>query len=105
MLTHGYWPDQTRIEKLAMANPGRITVSLDGIGETHTIIRGREDFFEKTTRSLDTLKRIRAEKGLRFDIRLKTVIMEQNIHEVHNVAEYAATNRDGGVLPGGRAEL
>ena len=92
VLTHGYWDDQTRIEKLAMANPGRITVSLDGIGETHTIIRGRENFFEKTTRSLDTLKRIRAEKGLRFDIRLKTVIMEQNIHDVHNVAEYAAAN-------------
>jgi MoaA/NifB/PqqE/SkfB family radical SAM enzyme len=92
VLTHGYWPDQQPVEKLAMANPGRITVSLDGIGETHTIIRGRENFFEKTTRSLDTLKRIRAEKGLRFDIRLKTVIMEQNIHDVHNVAEYAAAN-------------
>jgi MoaA/NifB/PqqE/SkfB family radical SAM enzyme len=92
VLTHGYWPDQKPIEKLAMANPGRITVSLDGIGETHTIIRGRENFFEKTTRSLDTLKRIRSEKGLRFDIRLKTVIMEQNLHDVHNVAEYAAAN-------------
>jgi MoaA/NifB/PqqE/SkfB family radical SAM enzyme len=92
VLTHGYWPDQKPIEKLAMANPGRITVSLDGIGETHTIIRGRENFFEKTTRSLDTLKRIRAEQGLRFDIRLKTVIMEQNIHDVHNVAEYASAN-------------
>jgi MoaA/NifB/PqqE/SkfB family radical SAM enzyme len=92
VLTHGYWPDQKPIEKLAMANPGRITVSLDGVGETHTIIRGRENFFEKTTRSLDTLKRIRAEKGLRFAIRLKTVIMEQNIHDVHNVAEYAAAN-------------
>jgi MoaA/NifB/PqqE/SkfB family radical SAM enzyme len=92
VLTHGYWDDQTRIEMLALANPGRVTVSLDGIGETHTIIRGRENFFEKTTRSLDTLKRIRAEKGLGFAIRLKTVIMEQNIHDVHNVAEYAAAN-------------
>jgi MoaA/NifB/PqqE/SkfB family radical SAM enzyme len=92
VLTHGYWDDQTRIEKLALANPGRVTVSLDGIGETHTIIRGRENFFEKTTRSLDTLKRIRAEKGLRFAIRLKTVVMEQNLHDVHNVAEYAAAN-------------
>jgi MoaA/NifB/PqqE/SkfB family radical SAM enzyme len=92
VLTHGYWDDQIRMEKLALASPSRVTVSLDGIGETHTIIRGRENFFEKTTRSLDTLKRIRAEKNLRFAIRLKTVIMEQNIHDVHNVAEYAAAN-------------
>ena len=41
ILTHGYWDDQSRIEKAALANPSRITVSLDGIGEAHTTIRGR----------------------------------------------------------------
>ena len=66
------------------------------LGAVHVFFSGGEALL---------LKRIRAEKGLRFAIRLKTVIMEQNIHEVRNVAEYAATNRDGGVLPGGRAEL
>src|ERR1019366_6846922 len=51
ILTHGYWDDQSRIEKAALANPSRITVSLDGIGDTHTLIRGRENFFEKTNRT------------------------------------------------------
>jgi len=46
-LTHGYWRDQTRIEKLARANPWRITMSFDGLGETHNLIRGREQFFEQ----------------------------------------------------------
>lgn len=92
MLTHGYWDDQTRIEKAALANPGRLTVSLDGIGETHTKIRGRENFFEKTSRTLDTLKRMRAEKRLSYTIRLKTVIMAQNLHDVANVAQFAAGN-------------
>jgi MoaA/NifB/PqqE/SkfB family radical SAM enzyme len=92
ILTHGYWDDQSRIEKVALANPGRVTVSLDGVGETHTIIRGRENFFEKTTRTLETLKRVRTEKSLKFPIRLKTVIMRQNLHDVGNVAEFAATN-------------
>jgi MoaA/NifB/PqqE/SkfB family radical SAM enzyme len=92
VLTHGYWDDQTRIEKVAMANPSRVTVSLDGIGETHTIIRGKEKFFEKTTRTLETLKRIRAQQKLGYAIRLKTVIMEQNLHDVANVARYAAEN-------------
>src|SRR5882762_3508815 len=92
VLTHGYWDDQTRIEKVALANPSRVTVSLDGIGETHTIIRGKDKFFEKTTRTLETLKRIRAEQKLGYAIRLKTVIMEQNLHDLANVARYAAEN-------------
>src|SRR5689334_20664857 len=29
LLTHGYWDDQSRIEKAALARPSRITVSLD----------------------------------------------------------------------------
>jgi len=79
ILTHGYWDDQSRIEKVALSNPGRVTVSLDG-----------EQFFEKTSRTLETLRRIRAEKGFRFAIRLKTVIMDQNLHDVENVAHFAA---------------
>ncbi len=92
ILTHGYWDDQSRIEKAALANPSRITVSLDGIGDTHTLIRGRENFFEKTTRTLETLKRLRAEKSLSYVIRLKTVVMRQNLHDVANVAQFAARN-------------
>jgi MoaA/NifB/PqqE/SkfB family radical SAM enzyme len=92
ILTHGYWEDQSRIEKAALANPGRITVSLDGIGDAHTAIRGRENFFEKTTRTLETLKRLRAEQSLSYAIRLKTVVMRQNLHDVANVAHFAARN-------------
>jgi MoaA/NifB/PqqE/SkfB family radical SAM enzyme len=90
ILTHGYWEDQQKIERVALANPGRVTVSLDGIGDAHSVIRGRHDFFEKTTRTLETLRRVRSEKGLSFAIRLKTVIMRQNTHDVANVARYAA---------------
>ena len=92
ILTHGYWDDQSRIEKAAIANPSRITVSLDGIGEAHTVIRGRENFWEKTTRTLETLKRLRTEKSLKYIIRLKTVVMRQNLHDVGNVAKFAAQN-------------
>lgn len=94
ILTHGYWEDQAKIEKLALANPGRITVSLDGIGEAHTIVRGRVKFWERTSRSLETLRRVRAEKGSRFVIRLKTVIMQQNLHDIHSVARYAKEHGD-----------
>jgi MoaA/NifB/PqqE/SkfB family radical SAM enzyme len=92
VLTHGYWDKQERIEELARAKPWRITVSLDGIGETHSIVRGRENFFEKTTRTLDTLKRMRSEHRLRYAVRLKTVLMEQNLHDAANVARFAQAN-------------
>jgi MoaA/NifB/PqqE/SkfB family radical SAM enzyme len=93
VLTHGYWDDQSRIEKLALARPSRITVSLDGMGEVHSLIRGREKFFEKTMRTIETIERVRKEHRLKFVLRLKTVIMRQNLEEVHRVAEFA--NREG----------
>jgi MoaA/NifB/PqqE/SkfB family radical SAM enzyme len=89
ILTHGYWDDQSRIEKLALARPSRITVSLDAVGEVHSLIRGRDHFFEKTARTLETLLRVRQENRLPFVLRLKTVIMRQNLDQVHRVAEFA----------------
>jgi MoaA/NifB/PqqE/SkfB family radical SAM enzyme len=93
-LTHGYWEDQARIERLARANPGRITVSLDGMGDAHSRVRGRLRFFEKTAGTLRTLQRVRRENRLRYVIRLKHVIMAQNLGEAAAVARFA---REGGM--------
>jgi len=89
-LTHGYWDDQSKIGKLALARPWRVTISLDGLGETHTRIRGREKFFEKTTNTIRTLQRVRKEERLSFTIRLKTVIMEHNLDDLCEVAHFAS---------------
>jgi len=89
ILTHGYWRDSTKIEKLAMTNPWRITMSLDGVGETHSKIRGRKDFFELSNQSVEALLRVRAQNKLNFTMRLKTVIMEHNLHNVGEIAQYA----------------
>jgi MoaA/NifB/PqqE/SkfB family radical SAM enzyme len=92
-LTHGYWSDQARIERLALTNPWRITVSLDGVGAAHSKIRGREDFFERTSQTLDTLVRIRSQHRLTFRIQLKTVIMEHNLDDLCEVARLATRDR------------
>jgi MoaA/NifB/PqqE/SkfB family radical SAM enzyme len=92
-LTHGYWQDQLRIEELALARPWRVTISLDGLDETHDLIRGRQAFFDKTMASILTLQRVRKKQRLGFTIRLKTVIMEQNLESAHKVAWFA--NQDG----------
>ena len=97
-LTHGYWEDQSRIEKLALAGPWRITVSLDGIGETHSKVRGRPKFWEKTSTSIETLQRVRREQNLDFVIQLKTVVMSHNLSDVGNVAHFAAAHQPMGVF-------
>jgi len=89
VLSHGYWLDQSRIEKLALANPWRVTISLDAVSETHSKIRGRPDFFPVTMKSIETLLRVRREKKLDYHLRLKTVVMEHNLEEVAGVARFA----------------
>jgi MoaA/NifB/PqqE/SkfB family radical SAM enzyme len=88
-LTHGYWVDQSRVEQLALADPWRVTISMDGIGEIHSRIRGRDNFFEKTYQSIQTLKRLRKEKKLNYAIRLKTVIMSYNLDDICELARFA----------------
>ena len=92
LLTHGYWKDQSKFERLALARPGRVTFSFDGIGETHSLIRGRENFFDRTEDSIQTLRRVRTENNLGFVIRLKTVVMEQNLQDLSRIAQYAQMN-------------
>ncbi|HLY60748.1 MAG TPA: radical SAM protein [Terriglobia bacterium] len=89
ILTHGYWDDQSKIEKLALAKPWRVTISVDGVGELHTLIRGREKFWEKTHRTIETIQRIRKEHNLKTLIRLKTVIMSHNLDGACDVARFA----------------
>jgi MoaA/NifB/PqqE/SkfB family radical SAM enzyme len=92
LLTHGFWEDQSKIERLALSRPARITISFDGVGKTHSLIRGRDDFAQKTERTIQTLKRMRAEHSLNMAIRLKTVIMRQNLDDISNVARFAKKN-------------
>lgn len=92
-LTNGYWKDQTRIDRLALANPWRVTISFDGIGQTHDRIRGREGFFDRVSETIETLLRLRRERRLGYTIRLKTVVMSQNLADLEAVARFA--NRDG----------
>ena len=91
-LTHGFWLDQTRIEKMAMGRPWRVTISCDGIGATHDKIRGKEHFFDTVETTIQTLLRLRREHKLGYTIRLKTVIMEHNLHDVAKIARYARTH-------------
>jgi MoaA/NifB/PqqE/SkfB family radical SAM enzyme len=89
LLSHGYWPDAKRMEQVAKAKPWRVTISLDGVGESHNTVRGRPDFWSKTSASIDTLLRMRAQESLHYKIQLKTVVMRQNFEAVTDIARFA----------------
>ena len=89
-LSNGYWRDQAKAERLALADAGRVTISFDGFGATHNKVRGRDDFFERTNAFVETLCRVRRERHLPFVIRLKTVIMRHNVQDVCEIAHFAA---------------
>lgn len=89
LLTHGFWEDQKKIEMLVAAKPARVTISLDGVGAVHNIVRGRAGFFDKTAKTIQTLLRMRKALASPLRIRLKTVIMKQNVTDVCNVARFA----------------
>ena len=63
-------------------------MSLDGVGELRTRVRGRAGFWERTSRSIETLKRLRSEHNSTYTIRLKHVLMSHNAGESLRVAEY-----------------
>jgi MoaA/NifB/PqqE/SkfB family radical SAM enzyme len=88
--SHGYWPDGKRMEQVARANPWQVTFSVDGVGEVHNVIRGKADFWDRTSASLDTLIRLRREEGPRYQIQLKNVLMRQNLDSAVDVARFAA---------------
>lgn len=93
LLSHGYWEDQSKIEQLARSRPARVTISFDGLGDTHSLIRGREDFANRAERTIQTLRRLRDSHSPEMNIRLKTVIMRQNLDDVSKVAHFAKQNR------------
>ena len=92
LLSHGYWEDQTKIQKLAESRPARVTISFDGVGEIHNLVRGKENFATRTEQTIQTLRRMRQANSLDYTIRLKTVIMRQNLDDITNVARFAKHN-------------
>ena len=92
LLSHGYWEDQTKIQRLAEAHPARVTISFDGVGEIHNLVRGKENFATRTEQTIQTLRQMRKANSLDYSIRLKTVIMRQNLDDVTNVARFAKHN-------------
>jgi MoaA/NifB/PqqE/SkfB family radical SAM enzyme len=72
---------------LARAGLDHVWVSLDGVGETHDGVRGREGTFERVDRAIADLKRVRGKQGTP-KILVNCVITKLNLDNVEEIVSY-----------------
>jgi len=66
-----------------------LTISLDGIRkETHDLIRGMPGSFEKTTKALKILSKLK-KSNPKINFSIISIIMNQNLEESRRIAEFA----------------
>jgi MoaA/NifB/PqqE/SkfB family radical SAM enzyme len=89
LLTNGFWTDHSRLLRAARTDPWQITMSLDGVGDVHSLVRGRANFWAVASQSLEILSHLRKAENLHYRLLLKTVIMQQNLESLPELAAYA----------------
>ncbi len=80
-LTNGVLLNDKNIAKLLNLRVGAISVSIDGIGETHDYLRGVPGLYGKVIES------VRKSKAAGFRVGVNTAISKRNIHEMQELFE------------------
>lgn len=102
MITNGLWPERAiqACEQVARLSAERgvslsLSVSLDGLEETHNRMRNIPDAFKRTIATLDGLQAM--VKSYRFYLGVGTVICHWNLHEMEAFQDWCARR---GLTPG-----
>jgi radical SAM enzyme (rSAM/lipoprotein system) len=80
IVTNGYLLTERRFESLVSSSMGSISVSVDGLKESHNWLRGNKDSFE---RALSAIRIILEKKHIVFDV--ITCINQKNIDELQEI--------------------
>jgi len=94
ILTNGYFPEAVfdtvkrilETSKVGLA----VQVSLDGLKETHNLMRNDKESFDRAVRTIEVLKKF--ENQSNFDLRVATAICQKNLHELENLALFIRRN-------------
>ena len=103
MVSNGYFYDEKMHHLLMGAGMGALTISLDGLEDSHDWMRGHAGSFQRTVRAIKTAS---AQRGLNFDV--VTCVNRRNIREleeIHSTLESLGTPqwRLFTIIPIGRA--
>lgn len=82
MVSNGYILHEERLHVLLQSGLCSLTISLDGLEESHNWLRGREDSYE---RALNAIRAAAKADGLIFDV--VTCVNQKNFHELAQVRE------------------
>ena len=83
MVTNGYLYDEQKHMLLLNAGLGALTISLDGLENSHNWLRNKKDSFSKVDQAIDLAA---SSSRLNFDV--VTCVNSRNIHELHTIYDY-----------------
>lgn len=82
LVTNGLLLEE-KAEELLENGITHVTVSVDGIGETHDTLRGIKGSFEKAIRGIETVRKLKDDMNLEVAVTLITLLlMKQNVDEI-----------------------
>ncbi len=79
---------EDKAEELLENGVTHITVSVDGIGHTDDVIRGVPGSYEKSIRGIETVQRLKKDRGLDVSVTIvTTILLNQNVDEIPELIE------------------
>jgi len=79
---------EEKARELLESGVTHITVSIDGIGDTHDAIRGVKGCFDKAIRGIKTVQKLKKEMNLNVAVTLITLLlMKRNVNEIPRLIE------------------
>ena len=93
--SNGFLIDEAMAEKITSSGLNHLTISLDGIDEkTHDWVRGTQGSFQRVQSAIEILNKKR--KGMSLFI--NTIILEQNLDQLVDLAKWVTGKRLDGIL-------
>ncbi|MHA1652155.1 MAG: radical SAM protein [Candidatus Helarchaeota archaeon] len=90
--TNGTLITEKVAKKLKETGLSRVSISLDGLGETHDKMRGKSGIFERTVNGIKNCKAVGIETGIAI------TLSKYNVNEIPDIVEFAKELNLDGVL-------
>ncbi len=81
MMTNGLLLTKKKTENLIQKGVTGIGISIDGIGETHDLVRGVKGAYEKSLRALEVLVDLRDSKYPELNLHMGTILMQPTMDD------------------------
>lgn len=89
LVTNGWLLDEKTADQLVMRGLARISISIDGIGNTHDNIRGIKGSYDKAIDAINNLNKSKERLNIKCVVHLNTVVCNENLDELLNLIELA----------------